>query len=238
MDQLPNTVKTAFARRRDIALEPMPFAANLMDHRCRGIHLTEAQKSQAYEFLKDIDRDFVPLVLCHSSASQPFPSHMYGEEFRCVCPITWWKSVTLNSFNWSTKKEKWLKLCEQLFSAVATTAAVERVISSFALVQSKLRNKLRNEKAAKLTFMYKYMNQQQQPIKKSSLDFIWNEEAEAEEKEADDDDDDDQAVPEADCCGDLLTCMAINVNYERSGSERTIFEFCPWSWNDGNEFVT
>ena len=52
-----------------------------------------------------------------------------------------------------------LKLCSQLFTAVASTAGLERIFSSYGLVHSKLRNKLGNQKAAKLAFLFKSMNQ-------------------------------------------------------------------------------
>ena len=49
-----------------------------------------------------------------------------------------------------------LSVCYQLFSA---TAGLERIFSSYGLVHSKLRNKLGNNKAAKLTFLFKHLNQ-------------------------------------------------------------------------------
>jgi len=49
-------------------------------------------------------------------------------------------------------------VCYQLFSAAATTAGLERIFSSYGLVHSKLRNKLGNKKAAKLTFLCKHLN--------------------------------------------------------------------------------
>jgi len=52
-----------------------------------------------------------------------------------------------------------LSVCYQLFSATATTAGLERIFSSYGLVHSKLRNKLGNKKAAKLTFLFKHLNQ-------------------------------------------------------------------------------
>jgi hypothetical protein len=65
-----------------------------------------------------------------------------------------------------------IDLCCQLFSAVASKAGLERIFSSFGLVHSKLRNRLGNEKAAKLTFLVRVLNQVVKPSpasKKGSL---------------------------------------------------------------------
>ena len=54
-----------------------------------------------------------------------------------------------------------IKLCRQLLGAVASSAGVERVFSSFGLVHSKLRNRLGVTKAGKLVFIYKVVNSRQ-----------------------------------------------------------------------------
>ena len=48
-----------------------------------------------------------------------------------------------------------IKLCRQLLVAVASSAGVERVFSSFGLVHSKI------TKAGKLVFIYKVVNSRQ-----------------------------------------------------------------------------
>ena len=45
-----------------------------------------------------------------------------------------------------------------MLTAVASSSGVERIFSTFGLVQSKLRNNLGNEKAAKLVFLFKEYN--------------------------------------------------------------------------------
>ncbi len=49
-------------------------------------------------------------------------------------------------------------IIEALMIAKASSAGVERVFSSFGLVQSKLRNRLGNEKAGKLVYLFKQFN--------------------------------------------------------------------------------
>ena len=66
-------------------------------------------------------------------------------------------------------------MCSMLLTAVSATAGLERIFSTFGLVHSKLRNKLGNEKAGKLTFMFRYFNQNKSMSNAASnLDFVWD----------------------------------------------------------------
>ena len=67
-------------------------------------------------------------------------------------PLAWWKSQS------SMLDKNILSLVEQLFTARASTAGIERIFSTFGLVHSKLRNRLQTEKAGKLVFLYKLLN--------------------------------------------------------------------------------
>ena len=51
-----------------------------------------------------------------------------------------------------------LLVCKSLLTAVASSAGVEHVFSTFRLVQSKIQNRLDTEKAGKLVYMYKLLN--------------------------------------------------------------------------------
>jgi len=61
----------------------------------------------------------------------------------------------------------------QLLTSVASSAGVERVFSSFGLVQSKLRNQLGTDKASKLVFLYKFLNPWKLDIRGTSLTFLF-----------------------------------------------------------------
>ncbi len=45
-----------------------------------------------------------------------------------------------------------------MLTPVVTSASIERLFSTYGLVHTKLRNKLGNEKAGKLVFLYKALN--------------------------------------------------------------------------------
>lgn len=190
----PKKVEENFEKRRNMALGGPHFLANMADHRFRGVHLTSQQKSSAYEYLKTVNPDFLPLLLTHVAGSDPFPKNMYGPEFREVSPMVWWKSITFEDpdcLKWGRLKDQWMKVLDQLFSAVPNTAAVERTFSSFGLVHSKLRNRLGVEKAGKLTFMFKQLNESK--TKKAINWEKWSEEKEGEEEKEEDDEEKEDA---------------------------------------------
>ena len=163
-----NDVCYHFKKRLDMALGPVHYLANIFDHRFRGSHLTDQQKNDAYMFLDKVDPRLTSVALAVQSGGDPFPSYLFRDSMKTVLPQTWWK-VALSSLDGSYQEvKKALKsLSDQLLSATASTAGLERIFSSFGLVQSKLRNKLGNEKAAKLTFLFKAMNQAEKGVKVS-----------------------------------------------------------------------
>ncbi|CAH0563065.1 unnamed protein product [Brassicogethes aeneus] len=151
-------VKKHFYRRKDMALDAPHYLANMLDHRFLGKCLNNHQREQAFTYLNKINPDFIPFVMALLAESTPFPKYVFLPQFRNTSPMMWWKGIIIDDTTWPNK-QGFLSLCEQLLTAIAATASLERMFSSFGLVQSKLRNRLGNEKAGKLTFLFKYKNQ-------------------------------------------------------------------------------
>lgn len=147
-------IKKKLLAREEMALSPAHLAANMLDHRYCGKKLTEDQKHSAFNFLRSVDKELLPLAMTFLAKKSPFPSFMFETEYIKVEPIIWWDNIKLEQ----PIKEKMSNLTNQLFTASPSTAGLERIFSSFGLVQSKLRNRLGNEKADKLTFMFKFFN--------------------------------------------------------------------------------
>jgi hAT family C-terminal dimerisation region len=141
--------------RHDMTLGPMHCLANMLDHRYLGNNLSDDQKSCVYEYLANSDNthhaELIPFVVAVQHG-ETFPQYLFKDSFKSVTPMTWWKEAAKNIR--IPLREQMIDLCCQLFSAVASTAALERIFSSFGLGHSKLRNRLGNEKAAKLTFCF------------------------------------------------------------------------------------
>lgn len=160
----PSSVKKQVSVRRDMALGPMHYLANMLDHRYLGKNLSDDQKSCVYEYLANSDNtchaELIPFVVAVQHG-ETFPQYLFTESFKKVTPMTWWK-VAVKTIP-TPLREQMIELCCQLFSAVASTAGLERIFSSFGLVHSKLRNRLGNEKASKLTFLFRALNQEVKP---------------------------------------------------------------------------
>ena len=63
---------------------------------------------------------------------------------------------------------------------MAATAGLERIFSTFGLVHSKLRNRLGTEKASKLTFIFRCLNQDCNK-KATNLNWVFEREQESED---------------------------------------------------------
>jgi len=158
-----------FKKRLDMALGPVHYLANILDHRFQGRHLIDQQKNVVYQYLDEVDPRLTAVALAVQSGSDPFPGYLFRDSMKSVLPQTWWKVAlsSLEGSDFQEVKEPLRSLTDQLLTATASTAGLERIFSSFGLVQSKLRNKLGNEKASKLTFLFKSMNQTQTTAKTS-----------------------------------------------------------------------
>jgi len=154
----PDSVMKLFDIRRDKALSGPHYLANIIDNRFRGRNLSGKQKDLAYTYLSSLHSDLVPLVMAVECGDQPFASYLFKPNITRISPMTWWK-VAAKCITDIDLQKQMLSLCTQLMSAVASTAGLERVFSTFGLVQSKLRNRLGNDKAAKITFLVRALNQ-------------------------------------------------------------------------------
>ena len=65
----------------------------------------------------------------------------------------WWKCLKTSQ----TVNYELCNLAIKLSTMPASSASIERVFSNFALIQTKLRNRLGLEKAAKLVTCYRYL---------------------------------------------------------------------------------
>ena len=140
--------------RMKVALTPAHFLAYHLDPRYFGSSLlTPGEVEQAMNFLSEHKPSALSSVINYQAKSRPFGAYMFKPDvLKDADPLAWWKSQE------SMLDKHILSLVEQLFTARASTAGIERIFSTFGLVHSKLRNRLHTEKAAKLVFLYKLLN--------------------------------------------------------------------------------
>lgn len=154
-----DTVKK-FEKRYKMALTPAHFLAYFLDpsQKKDGLELSSDEKRDALQYARDRfpNNSLVPLLMKFSAKSWPFEKYLFSEDY--------FKEISVNEW-WASQEQEICKFNDNVFqeistilNAKATTANVERMFSSFGLVQSKLRNRLGNEKAAKLVFLFKMLN--------------------------------------------------------------------------------
>ena len=69
-----------------------------------------------------------------------------------VTPACWWVSMS------GTLGKDVTQVAQKLLTAIASSAGIERIFSTFGYIHSKIRNRLGIEKAAKLVFVYRMLN--------------------------------------------------------------------------------
>jgi len=140
-------------QRFKMAMTPAHYLANLLDHRFRGIQLSEEQLDEAMEYVNSYHPAAMPDIISYRAKTSPFKNYLFSEEsIKNVKPITWWLALK-NSINIVT-----FDLVTQLHTAIASSAGIERLFSAFGLVHTKLRNRLGTEKASKLVTILKALN--------------------------------------------------------------------------------
>ncbi|XP_023235337.1 uncharacterized protein LOC111634730 isoform X3 [Centruroides sculpturatus] len=146
LQQLGTTGVTQPAKDRfDMAITDYHFLANLLDPRYQGAKLTDSMKDAALTLCHAHYPDAMPSVLKYLAKTSPFLQHMFAESVLTnITPLTWWQSLR------DRIDEPVLKLVTQLNTAVASSAGIERIFSTYRLVHTKLKNRLEQEKAAKL----------------------------------------------------------------------------------------
>lgn len=146
-------VKKKVKDRYDQAITPAHLLANLLDPKLRGKQLTEDEKETAMMYARKKWPFLLPVIMKYQAQSKPFSSYKFEDDVvKGVSSQEWWAShegqISTESMN----------AIQQLLSSVASSAGVERIFSSYGLVQSKLRNRLGTDKAAKLVFLFRALN--------------------------------------------------------------------------------
>lgn len=150
-----------FESRYQMAITPAHLLAYLLhpEQRDDDEVLTSTEKKEALLYAKKRfpANNLLTLVMKFCAKSAPFEEYLFEKDFvQDITAVEWWRVQAPNiekAFNAAVLGE-----VELLLTAKSSTANVERVFSTFGVVQSKLRNRLGLEKAAKLVFLYKMLN--------------------------------------------------------------------------------
>ncbi|KYN18715.1 hypothetical protein ALC57_08967, partial [Trachymyrmex cornetzi] len=142
-----------FKNRFDMAITPYHYLANLLDHRFRGQKLNKNQVEEALEYASSRYPEAMAFIIQYQAKSSPFREYLFStENIENVSPTSWRRSLQ-NSMN-----NVMFDLSMQVHTAVASSAGIERLFSTFGFIHSKVRNRLGIEKASKLVSIMKSLN--------------------------------------------------------------------------------
>ena len=138
-------------RSEEMLVDPAFLAANLLDHRYLGKRLTSQQMTEATKYITDKDPEAAePLTLLLAGVA-PYDSRALSVK---VDPQIWWVAGKRLGYHGSL-----CKVALHLTSAVANSAGLERQFSTLKFTYGSLRTNLGVEKAGKLAFCYRSLNQ-------------------------------------------------------------------------------
>ena len=137
-------------KRIEQALKIEHLVAYKLHSRYRGNLLTAKQQCDVSEYLSSKDPSHVVTLSAFDAESSPFPQAYFNAgAIESVKPDIWWRGMRRYGV-----PDTFIDIAIQLLTSPASSASIERVFSSFGIVYSKARNRLGNDKAAKLVFCY------------------------------------------------------------------------------------
>lgn len=158
LDSSDSTVKKRVMSRYTQAVGKYHFIAHMLSptNIKENIRLTEEEKQEALECTAAEFPSLLPVLLRFHGKLSPYNQQVLMQDsvISNMTDIEWWMST----FSLTEIDPVAQSNIKQLMTAVASSAGVERIFSSFGLVHSDLRNRLGVEKAGKLTFLMKVLN--------------------------------------------------------------------------------
>lgn len=136
-------------------MSPVHFLANLLHPQYRGLQLSEDKHYAAFNYVNLYHPTVVNEIISFQAQALPFKEYLFSDNaINNISALTWWTSLRKQS-----KLSKDMgDLVEQLFTAICSSAGIERVFSTFGYIHSKARNRLVVAKASKLVTIFKHLN--------------------------------------------------------------------------------
>jgi len=165
-DEEKTSILESFEHRKCMALHAMHYASSILDPRHKGQHLSQTNDIAGVEYIFNVATAIMPeetqqimieLAQYRSNEGLWSNNFIWSTEIKNLNPFTWWKGICGSSYL--------NKIAVAILSLPPSSAATERSFSTFSLIHTKKRNRLTNERAAKLL----YIHQNRNNLKKSSI---------------------------------------------------------------------
>lgn len=152
--------KEIILKRMNQALQPFHYLANIMDPKYRGRRLSASQEDEAEQWVMEKHPNYLPYILAFKIAdAEYYPASIFSEDVVCMFQSAkWWNIVAVRTEKRNKLPKEFCSFISNLLSCPASSAAIERIFSTFGMVWSKLRNRLGIERATKLVKVYKHFH--------------------------------------------------------------------------------
>lgn len=143
----------ALSARQEFCIGPVHKAANLLDPKYLGKHVTEDDIVDAMQFVTEaathlhncMEDEIVADLANYRSKSGLWSKSFIWKSSEKVDPLTWWKGMC--------SSRPLAKVTAMILSLPATSAACERSFSTYGNIQTAKRNRLTTKRASKLVFI-------------------------------------------------------------------------------------
>ncbi|MEL7307755.1 MAG: hAT transposon family protein, partial [Pseudomonadota bacterium] len=154
-ESLPEEVRRIIEKRFEEVRTPFHILAVML--RGKNIHLRKELKDEAMAHLENLNNDFPGIMAAYEMEdASMFPKAAFQNSVKNVlAPIKYWGWITQNAEIPLVKH--FCSLAVKILSCPPSTGGLERCFSAFGMVHSKLRNRLNNERVAKLVKVYLHL---------------------------------------------------------------------------------
>ena len=145
--------RNAVQKQKDQAILPCHMVAYMLHPKYAGNGMDPLDAEVARVWLREKNPEYLAAAISFQAEADPYPKSFFLPTAREMKAVTWWQAVGRNCI----LPDGYVDLVITLHMATSSSAALERIFSSFGLVLTKLRNKLGLQKAQKLVYCYRML---------------------------------------------------------------------------------
>ncbi|KAL4083282.1 hypothetical protein QTP88_028611 [Uroleucon formosanum] len=155
--------------RYDMAVTPPHFLANMLDPKHNGSCLSEEESDSALQYIYSYHPNIMAEIISYQAQCGPFKPYLFHPDtVKSISPMAWWSAL----FKRNLISVDLNILTMHLFTAVCSSAGIERLFSSFGFIHSKSRSRLGVEKCSKLVTIFKHLNKTRRPFSATTGDYF------------------------------------------------------------------
>jgi hypothetical protein len=174
-EDLHEDLRDEVKRRATEALSPQHLIAFMLDNRIyddgdeenNQPRLSQDQEEVARQFLAETDELFSGILAAYVTKDTTiFPPSAFQTSIRHLQPQNYWRYLYVICHSESVKK--FCNFIEKIFACVPSSAGLEQIFSTAALIQTKLRNRLASDRVRKLIKVYRLLDRH--PVRRLGLE--------------------------------------------------------------------